>query len=139
MGQFKPRNTERARSLRNAATPAERTLWKYLNRSRLGGHKFSRQMPIGPYFADFLCRAEKLVIEIDGFSHDGRQPSDRRRTRELESQGYMVMRFTNDDVLDNIDGVVRSIETALAHPRPLPQAGGEKEAQHGSRPACGRR
>ncbi|MFO6446419.1 endonuclease domain-containing protein [Erythrobacter sp. NE805] len=64
-----PRDTARARSLRREATLAERTLWVYLARSQLGA-KFSRQMPVGPFFADFLCRELSLVVELDGISHD---------------------------------------------------------------------
>jgi BirA family biotin operon repressor/biotin-[acetyl-CoA-carboxylase] ligase len=69
--RFQPRNTNRARELRNAATPAERCLWGFLSASQLGA-KFSRQMPLGPYYADFLCRELALVVELDGFSHEGR-------------------------------------------------------------------
>src|SRR3546814_6696851 len=67
-GQFQPRDTPRARELRNAATPAERTLWRCLSRRKVAGWKFSRQMPVGPYFADFLCREAHLVIDLDGHS-----------------------------------------------------------------------
>ena len=127
MGEFKPRDTDRARKLRNAATPAERKLWKYLNRRQLAGRKFSRQMPVGPYFCDFLCRAEKLAVEIDGYSHDVQQDRDRRRTRYLEAQGLTILRFTNSEIFENVEGVVQAIEAAFeTHPRPLPQAGGEK-------------
>ncbi|WP_420606553.1 endonuclease domain-containing protein [Novosphingopyxis sp.] len=141
MGQFQPRNTRRARELRNAATAAERELWKYLSRRQLG-YKFSRQMPVGPYFADFLCRDTKLIIEIDGFSHDLTIAKDASRTAWLEREGYRVMRFTNEDVFSNVEGVVTFIRLFLerdqSHPRPLPQAGGEKEARLGPPPACGR-
>ncbi|MGP1351798.1 MAG: endonuclease domain-containing protein [Parasphingopyxis sp.] len=127
MGDFQPRNTKRARELRNAASPAERKLWQYLSRRQLAGRRFSRQMPVGPYFCDFLCRAEKLIVEIDGTSHDSRGDYDEQRTHYLESQGLTVLRFTNEDVLGNIQGVVQSIEMAFqAHPHPLPQAGGEQ-------------
>ncbi|WP_299328709.1 endonuclease domain-containing protein [Parasphingopyxis sp.] len=125
MGQFQPRNTKHARDLRNAASPAERKLWQYLSRRQLAGHKFSRQMPVGPYYCDFLCRAESIVIEIDGASHDSREEHDKHRTRYLESRGLTVLRFTNEDVLGNIEGVLQKIEIACrAHPQPLPQAGG---------------
>ena len=125
MGQFQLRNTERARSLRNSATPAERHLWKYLSRRQLDGHKFSRQMPIGPYFADFLCREAKLVVELDGYSHDLNIARDTRRTAYLEQEGYRVIRFNNDDALHQTQGVLTRIAQALTHPRPLPHAGGE--------------
>jgi very-short-patch-repair endonuclease len=126
---FKPRNTSRARELRNQATPAERLLWRALSNSKVGGHKFSRQMPVGPYFADFLCRGAGLVVEIDGWSHDVRVEHDRRRDDFIAGQGLKLLRFSNDDVLNNLDGVVQTIDLALAgqaHPQPLPPAGGEQ-------------
>ena len=118
---FKPRNTDRARSLRNAATPAERKLWKYLSRRQVGGRKFSRQMPVGPYYADFLCRELNLIIEIDGYSHEAQQAYDAKRTDDLVEHGYRVVRFTNDDVLNDVEGVVREIKQVLADmPTPNP-------------------
>ncbi|MFT6008588.1 MAG: very-short-patch-repair endonuclease [Parasphingorhabdus sp.] len=121
MPVFKPRNTNRARSLRNEATPAERKLWKYLSKRQVDGRKFSRQMPIGPYYADFLCRELALIIEIDGYSHDMRQSEDATRTQDLIDHGYRIVRFTNDDVLINVEGVVRQIELAIANiPTPNP-------------------
>src|SRR3546814_6016542 len=93
-GQFQPRDTPRARELRNAASPAERTLWRCLSGRKISGWKFSRQMPVGPYFADFLCREAQLVIELDGYSHDIRQAYDERRDHLLSEHGYRVFRFT---------------------------------------------
>ena len=117
---WKPRNTDRARDLRNTATPAERELWKFLARSQLGA-KFSRQMPIGPFFVDFLCRSQKLVIELDGFSHDVQQHRDLSRDAFLKERGYMVLHFSNEDVMSNIHGVVEAISHALGHlPTPGP-------------------
>ena len=121
MGKFKPRDTERARELRNQATPAERLLWRYLARGQLGA-KFSRQMPVGPYFADFMCRDLKLIVELDGFSHEMRQAADAARTQVIEAEGYRVLRFTNADVLGNAEGVALAIQAVvrevrlLAHP-----------------------
>jgi len=121
MPSFRPRNTERARELRREATPAERLLWRYLARGQVGA-KFSRQMPIGPYFADFLCRELMLVVEIDGFSHEMRQAADAVRTRAIEAAGYRVVRYTNADVLGDAEGVARAIEAVVrversqAHP-----------------------
>ncbi len=116
-GTFQPRNTRRARALRNQATPAERLLWRALSNSKVNGHKFSRQMPVGPYFADFLCRSAGLVIEIDGWSHDVRVEHDRRRDAYMASQGLKLLRFTNGDVLDNLEGVVQTIALALVETR----------------------
>ncbi len=111
-GKFKERDTNRARELRNAATPAERALWRYLSRSQLGV-KFSRQMPAGPYFADFLCRDRNLIVELDGFSHDIQPERDARRDAWLRQAGYRILRFRNDDVRDNVEGVLTAIKLAL--------------------------
>ncbi len=119
-GQFKPRNTARAKELRNQATPAERLLWTALSSRKVGGYKFSRQMPIGPYFADFLCREVRLVIELDGYSHDVAQDYDAQRDAFMRVQGLTVMRFTNADILGNLDGVVQAIALVLAETCPLP-------------------
>ena len=119
-GNFKVRNTTRARALRQAATPAERLLWQYLSRSQLGV-KFSRQMPVGPFFADFLCRERMLIVELDGFSHDVQPQRDLQRDGYLKQAGYQVLHFTNADVLGNVDGVVAMIAIALGQgPTPNP-------------------
>jgi very-short-patch-repair endonuclease len=117
-GKFRERDTNRARELRNSATPAERLLWQYLSKSQLG-YKFSRQMPVGLFFADFLCRERGLIIELDGFSHDIQPERDVYRDRYLMEQGYRVLHFTNVDVLGNVEGVVIEIKRALAD-RPTP-------------------
>jgi len=125
MAQFRPRNTARARDLRNRATPAERLLWRYLSRSQLGV-KFSRQMPVGPFFADFLCRELKLIVELDGFSHDVEPERDVDRDAYLSDQGFCVLHFPNADVMSNVEGVVIAIREAvdrLAHPLPPPASG----------------
>lgn len=129
--QFRPRNTQRARSLRKSATPAERQLWGQLRNSSIQGFKFSRQMPVGPYFADFLCRAAKLVIELDGNSHDAQLDYHARRNAYLGKNGYQVLRFSNQQVFENIEGVVAIIEHALTRlPTPSPsrlQEGGTSQ------------
>lgn len=119
-GEFKPRNTVRAKTLRNQATPAERLLWTALSNRKVAGHKFSRQMPVGPYFADFLCRDVRLVLELDGCSHDIGHEYDGRRDRFMVEQGFQVMRFANTEVLNNLDGVVRTIALALSEAGPPP-------------------
>jgi very-short-patch-repair endonuclease len=106
---------EQARHLRLNLTEAERKLWSYL-REKADGFHFRKQCPIGPYIADFLCYAVKLVIEVDGGQHgmeDGLE-RDRQRTAWLEANGYRVIRFWNNDVLGNIEGVAEMIEIALA-------------------------
>ncbi len=125
-GQFKPRNTARAQALRNQATPAERLLWTALSNRKVGGHKFSRQMPVGPFFADFLSREARMVVELDGFSHDMNQEYDRRRDTFMAEKGLTVLRFSNADVMGNLEGVVQAIALALAErcPPPTPPASG---------------
>jgi len=110
---YRERKTERARELRRAATPAERRLWAYLSGSQLGA-EFSRQIPIGPFFADFVCRRRKLIIELDGFSHDLQPGRDVARDAYLRRAGYRVLHFTNADVSANLAGVVEAIRLALA-------------------------
>ncbi|WP_108809940.1 DUF559 domain-containing protein [Sphingorhabdus sp. Alg231-15] len=113
MVTFKRRDTNRAQSLRKEATPAERKLWNCLKKRQVKGRKFSRQMPVGPYFADFLCRELNLIIEIDGYSHDLQQRYDERRTMLLEANGFHIVRFSNQEVMGNIEGVLRQIEEIL--------------------------
>jgi len=112
MPDWKPRNTARARELRNASTPAERHLWRYLNRSQLGA-KFTRQMEITPYFADFACRQLRLVVELDGLSHDLNADYDARRDAFMLHKGYSVLRFTNADVFVNTEGVLLTLTAAI--------------------------
>ncbi|HXG80904.1 MAG TPA: endonuclease domain-containing protein [Sphingomicrobium sp.] len=112
----------RARQLRRDSTDAEKRMWRAL-RSSLPQHKWRRQMPIGPYFADFACFAEKLVIEIDGGQHAEARDYDAARTRFLEAQGFRVIRFWNNDVLGNIDGVLQAIDAELSSPSRSKAAG----------------
>ena len=120
LGKFRERNTSRARELRNAATPAERLLWQHLSRSQLGA-KFSRQMPVAPFFADVLCREHGLVIELDGHSHDVAPEKDVLRDKYLRDADYRVLHFQNSDVLGNVEGVIMAIRIALEDaPTPNP-------------------
>ncbi len=106
--------------MRRELTAAERRLWYALRAERLEGAKFRRQVVIGPYIADFACRLPKmLVVEVDGETHAGRETYDRARTNELKVRGYEVMRFTNSDVMTNLDGVLLTILQDLQTP-PLP-------------------
>ncbi|MEM7682993.1 MAG: DUF559 domain-containing protein [Planctomycetota bacterium] len=100
---------QRARTLRRRMTEPERRLWSRLRDRRCAGFKFRRQVPIGPYIADFICEAVKLVVEVDGLSHVGRQGADAARTQQIEEKGYAVLRVTNDDVLREIDAVLEHI------------------------------
>jgi very-short-patch-repair endonuclease len=118
--------TEHARDLRTNATRQERTLWRLLSRYR---PKFTRQLPIGPYIADFANRACKLVVEIDGSQHIG-SPGDEVRTARLRAEGWTVIRFWNSDVAANPEGVAEAILLKAAeclggtHPQPLPSREG---------------
>lgn len=98
-----------ARSLRTNATDAERRLWRALRRRQLEGHRFRRQHPIGPYIVDFVCLSAKLVVEVDGGQHAQTEERDAARTAWLESRGYRVLRFWDNEVLSNIDGVVQMV------------------------------
>lgn len=112
MPEFRPRPTNRAQQLRNNATDAERRLWQGLSQRQLKDAKFSRQIPVGPFICDFVCRERKLIIEVDGGQH-AESKRDAARTAFLEAQGYRVIRFWNNDVLGNIDGVLQVIAAAL--------------------------
>lgn len=105
----------RARRLRRAMADAERKLWWHLRELPVGGTHFGRQATIGPYFADFACHHCKLVIVIDGGQHAvaGHATADAERTRFLESRGYRVLRFWNNDVLQNTEGVMTTIHDAM--------------------------
>jgi len=110
--------TDRARHLRLNSTKAELKLWNCL-RSRALGQKFVRQVPIGPYVVDFACRELRLVIEVDGGQHSDNS-RDALRDRWLRQRGYRVLRFWNNDVLSNTDGVRQIIAAALATTPPHP-------------------
>jgi very-short-patch-repair endonuclease len=106
------RRVGRARSLRRALTPAEFKLWANLRNRQLGGFKFTRQEPIGPYYADFACRERRLIVEVDGGQHAER-PADQRRDNVLAVLGYRVIRIWNNEVIENIDGVLQSLLSEL--------------------------
>ena len=106
-------SSKNARQLRKNLTDAERHLWAQLRNRQLDGFKFRRQAPIGPYIVDFICLSEKLIIEADGGQHAQQADEDAKRTHWLEERGYRVMRFWNNDILENIEGVVKIIRKAL--------------------------
>ena len=111
--------TEIARRLRRDATDVEKILWRAL-RERVVPWKFRRQHPIGRRIADFACAARKLAIELDGGQHGDRIEADDRRTAELARHGYRVIRFSNHEVLENLDGVLETIRHAVEAPPPHP-------------------
>lgn len=98
-----------ARHLRREQTAPEELLWSHLRNRRLGGFKFRRQAPLDRYIADFLCVDAKLIVEIDGSTHERRITADAERTEALGAMGYLVLRFSNSDVLTNVDGVLDEI------------------------------
>jgi very-short-patch-repair endonuclease len=124
--------TTTARRLRRHQTDAERILWFRLRGRRLAGWKFKRQVPIDRFIVDFICADAKLIVELDGGQHADRTRQDEERTRTLEAMGYLVLRFWNNDVMRNLEGVLEEILNTLSqrspeppHPTPLPC--GERE------------
>jgi very-short-patch-repair endonuclease len=110
---------EFARRMRREPTPAERRLWWMLRDRRLAGFKFRRQVPVGPYILDFLCKDARVAIEADGGQHA--DPSaDTARTSWLTANGYRVLRFWNGEILSNPDGVYEAILAALNGEAPSP-------------------
>ena len=104
---------ERARELRRDATDAERRLWSALRDHRLRGYRFRRQHLIGDFIVDFACTRHRLIIEADGGQH-AENEADLRRTAWLEVEGWRVLRFWNNDVLANTEGVVQTILAKLS-------------------------
>jgi very-short-patch-repair endonuclease len=102
-----------ARALRQDSTDAEAKLWSALRGRRLAGVKFRRQVPIGPFIADFCCEEHKLVIELDGGQHTDAISQDQERSQWLSTKSYRVVRFWNNEVLQNLDGVLSVILSAL--------------------------
>lgn len=108
-----PATMHRAASLRKLLTPAEAKLWAHLRNNQLNGASFRRQHAIGPYITDFCSPRWKLIIELDGSQHLNQEQYDNDRTVYLEGRGYQVLRFWNNDVLNNLDAVAQSILNAL--------------------------
>jgi very-short-patch-repair endonuclease len=106
---------DRARSMRKSMPQAEVVLWSHLRRRSLGGFRFHRQVEIGPYIVDFLCREKKLIVEVDGATHSEAREvqADRRRTAYLEEKGYVVFRAWNNEIYSNLNGVLDGLLEAL--------------------------
>ena len=104
---------QRERELRGASTDAEERLWFQLRDRRLCGWKFRRQKRVGPWYVDFACLDARLVVELDGGQHAERRAHDAERTRQLNDEGFRVMRFWNDEVLLRTDDVLAAILAAL--------------------------
>ncbi len=101
--------TDRARSLRREQSPPESVLWSRLRGRRLGGFKFRRQHPIGPFVVDFCCPEASLVVEVDSSYHDGRREADEARDKVLQGRGYVVFRVTASELAKNFDGVLETL------------------------------
>lgn len=112
-----PTATSRAKQLRSRSTDAELTLWQQLRAKRLRGLKFRRQVPIDNYIADFCSMSYRIVIEVDGGQHNDSK-NDEVRDSYLKEQGFRVLRFWNNDVLENTEGVVDAILNAVDDPSP---------------------
>jgi very-short-patch-repair endonuclease len=129
------RKLERARQLRRSSTDAERKLWGRLRNRQLEGLKFRRQVPLFGFYADFFCESANLIIELDGGQHASQAERDANRTKTLQEAGMIVVRFWNNDVMDNIEGVlgeiVRIAKVASPHPVPLPMGEGTQAASIG--------
>ncbi|MET2826327.1 endonuclease domain-containing protein [Mesorhizobium shangrilense] len=104
--------TQRARNLRQAGNQAEALLWLELKARKLGGHSFTRQLSIGPFFADFACRENWVVVEVDGSQH-ANSSHDRRRDDFMHAQGYSILRLWSHDVLEHRSSVCETILAAL--------------------------
>lgn len=110
-----------ARDLRHSQTDAENLLWPKLRFIRSNGIRFRRQHPVGHYIVDFICLEKRLIIEVDGGQHAENEEQDSKRTKWLEDEGYRVIRFWNNDVLTNMDGVLfRIMETLKIEVSPSP-------------------
>jgi very-short-patch-repair endonuclease len=125
------RKSERARELRRDPSRAERLCWELIRAHRMEGIKFRRQHPIGPYFADFACASQNLVIEIDGDHHADQVEADARRTAVMESMGWRVVRFGANEVVQNPEAIWAAIQLLIregASPPLLasPPSGGEE-------------
>ena len=103
-----------ARKLRSNPTDAEMRLWSRLQRKQIDGHRFRRQVPFGAYVVDFACLEARLIVEVDGGQHADEIKRAAARTAWLEAAGFRVLRFWNNDVLGNTDGVVEAIRVALS-------------------------
>jgi very-short-patch-repair endonuclease len=113
-----PVYTERARELRKNANEAEQRLWSYLRGGQLNGFKFRRQHALGDYIGDFVCLSARVIVEVDGETHgnDERERLDAVRAEFLERAGFRVIRFWNDEVFNNMDGVIEAIWNVLQRP-----------------------
>ena len=107
-------NIPKARFLRRNQTDAEKILWQRLRNRGISGYKFRRQVPVGPYVADFLCNSAQLIVEVVGGQHAEHKEYDQCRDDFLRANGYDVIRFWNNEVMNNLDGVLESLTLTLS-------------------------
>jgi len=112
--------TQIARDLRKNMTDSERVLWFRISGRQIEGARFRRQQPLGSYVVDFVCLEKKLVIEVDGGQHTIALEADQARDAWLQSEGFTVLRFWNNEALGNIDGVLETIQNHILSPSPHP-------------------
>lgn len=118
---YNPKLTYRASKLRRRErTYAEKLLWCYLRNRQVHGYKFMRQKPVGNFIVDFFCPELKLVIEIDGISHEGKEYYDQKRVNYFESLGLTVLRFTDDEMKDKTESVYKKIDNFASNPTTPP-------------------
>jgi very-short-patch-repair endonuclease len=123
--------TQIAKNLRKTCTIAERLLWGHLRAKQVEGYKFRRQEPIGNYVVDFVCFEKRIIIEVDGSQHQIEKDKDSKRDKWFKEQGFRVLRFWNNEVLRNLEGVLELIrESCLDHPTPSHQGRGKTNNRH---------
>ena len=113
---MKKRLTPIARKLRRELTDAEKLLWSRLRARQIANAKFRKQAPVDTFVADFLCHEVRLIIEVDGGQHSGNEV-DKARTRILEDGGFSVLRYWNNDIFENLEGVLEDIRQAVLNAR----------------------
>jgi very-short-patch-repair endonuclease len=121
-------NKTKARELRKNPTDAEKELWKHLRLRQIGGYKFRRQHPVGPYIVDFVCLKRRLIVEVDRGQHSQQVAYDEERSMWLEGQGFQILRFWDNEVLTSVDVVKEVIAEALnsgSNPHLYPPPQGE--------------
>jgi len=114
----KLKKTNFARQLRRNQTSAEELLWQELRGRRCGGYKFRRQVPKDKFVVDFLCESQKLIVEVDGPTHESREDYDAERTAMLNQMGYQVLRVGNEDCYDDLNATVDHIWQTLENAKP---------------------
>ncbi len=127
LGAYEHRRSHkrRARTLRHHSSKPERIFWAQVRQKNWRGYKIRRQVPIGPFIVDFLCHEAKTIIEIDGPYHEFTRAYDLARELYLERRGFHIIRFSNDDIVEDCERALRKLQDALTSPHPIPLPEGE--------------